>query len=65
MKIGIYPGTFDPITHGHTDIITRSLKVFDKVVVAVAPNPGKHPLFTLTERLEMIRIVTKEIKRWK
>ena len=36
MKIGIYPGTFDPITHGHTDIITRSLRVFDKVVVAVA-----------------------------
>ncbi len=52
MKIGIYPGTFDPITHGHTDIITRSLRVFDKVVVAVAPNPSKHPLFTLTERLE-------------
>ena len=65
MKIGIYPGTFDPITHGHTDIITRSLKVFDKVVVAVAPNPAKHPLFTLTERLEMIRIVTKEIKEVK
>ena len=62
MKIGIYPGTFDPITHGHTDIITRSLKVFDKVVVAVAPNPAKHPLFTLTERLEMIRVVTKEIR---
>lgn len=61
MKIGIYPGTFDPITHGHTDIITRSLKVFDKVVVAVAPNPGKHPLFTLAERLEMIRVVTKDI----
>ena len=62
MKIGIYPGTFDPITHGHTDIITRSLKVFDKVVVAVAPNPAKHPLFTLTERLEMIRVVTQEIQ---
>ena len=61
MKIGIYPGTFDPITHGHTDIITRSLRVFDKVVVAVAPNPSKHPLFTLTERLEMIRIVMKEL----
>jgi len=63
MKIGIYPGTFDPITHGHTDIITRSLRVFDKVVVAVAPNPSKHPLFTLTERLEMIRIVMKEMKQ--
>ena len=54
MKIGIYPGTFDPITHGHTDIITRSLRVFDKVVVAIAPNPAKHPLFNLTERLEMV-----------
>ena len=56
MKIGIYPGTFDPITHGHTDIITRSLRVFDKVVVAVAPNPAKHPLFSLTERLEMKQV---------
>jgi pantetheine-phosphate adenylyltransferase len=61
MKIGIYPGTFDPITHGHTDIITRSLRVFDKVVVAVAPNPAKHPLFNLTERLEMVKLVMKDI----
>jgi pantetheine-phosphate adenylyltransferase len=61
MKIGIYPGTFDPITHGHKDIITRSLRVFDKVVVAIAPNPTKHPLFTLEERLEMVRLVMKDI----
>jgi cytidyltransferase-like protein len=61
MKIGIYPGTFDPITHGHTDIITRSLRVFDKVVVAVAPNPAKHPLFNLTERLEMVKLVMKDL----
>ena len=61
MKIGIYPGTFDPITHGHTDIITRSLRVFDKVVVAVAPNPTKHPLFNLAERLEMVELVLKDI----
>ncbi|HSB44775.1 MAG TPA: pantetheine-phosphate adenylyltransferase [Nitrospira sp.] len=60
MKIGIYPGTFDPITHGHTDIITRSLRVFDKVIVAVAPNPAKHPLFNLTERLEMVELVMKD-----
>ena len=60
MKIGIYPGTFDPITHGHTDIITRSLRVFDKVMVAVAPNPTKHPLFNLAERLEMVQLVLKD-----
>jgi len=61
MKIGVYPGTFDPITHGHTDIITRSLRVFDKVVVAVAPNPAKHPLFDLAERLDMVKLVMKDI----
>lgn len=61
MKIGIYPGTFDPVTHGHTDIITRSLRVFDKVVVAVAPNPSKHPLFNLAERLEMVKLVMSDL----
>jgi len=61
MKIGIYPGTFDPVTHGHTDIITRSLRVFDKVVVAVAPNPSKHPLFNLAERLAMVQLVMKDL----
>jgi len=61
MKIGIYPGTFDPITHGHTDIITRSLHVFDKVMVAVAPNPTKHPLFNLAERLDMVKLVMKDL----
>ncbi len=61
MKIGIYPGTFDPITHGHTDIITRSLRVFDKVVIAVAPNPAKHPLFNLAERLDMVKLVSKDL----
>ena len=61
MKIGIYPGTFDPITHGHADIITRSLRVFDKVVVAVAPNPAKHPLFNLAERLDMVTLVMKDV----
>ena len=61
MKVGIYPGTFDPITHGHTDIVTRSLRVFDKVIVAVAPNPAKHPLFNLDERLDMVKLVMKDL----
>ena len=61
MKIGVYPGTFDPVTHGHTDIITRSLRVFDKVVVAVAPNPAKHPLFNLAERFDMVKLVMKDM----
>lgn len=61
MKIGIYPGTFDPITHGHTDIIRRSLQVFDKVIVAVAPNPTKHPLFNLAERLDLVKLVLKDL----
>lgn len=53
----IYPGTFDPITHGHTDIIHRGARLFDRVIVGVAANPGssKKPVFSLDERLEMVR----------
>lgn len=61
MKIGVYPGTFDPITNGHTDLIQRSLRVFDRVIVAVALNPSKHPLFDLEERVEMVKLATKDI----
>ena len=61
MKTGVYPGTFDPITNGHTDIIVRSLRVFDRVIVAVAPNPSKRPLFDVKERVEMVRLVTKDL----
>jgi pantetheine-phosphate adenylyltransferase len=61
MKLGVYPGTFDPITHGHTDIIERSLRLFDGLIVAVAPNPRKHPLFDLAERVELVRLVTKDL----
>lgn len=61
MKIGVYPGTFDPVTHGHTDIIGRSLRVFDRVIVAVALNPSKRPLFDLAERVEMVKLVTKNL----
>jgi len=50
----IYPGTFDPITNGHTDLVNRALLLFDKVVVAVALNPNKTPLFSMEERVEMI-----------
>jgi pantetheine-phosphate adenylyltransferase len=61
-KIGVYPGTFDPVTNGHIDIIKRSLKVFDKVIVAVAPNPQKAPLFNVDERVFMIQEATREFK---
>ncbi len=52
--IAIYPGTFDPITYGHIDIIQRGLNLFDKVIVTVAINPSKNPLFSLEERITMI-----------
>jgi pantetheine-phosphate adenylyltransferase len=51
----IYPGTFDPITNGHLDIVNRALNLFDKVIIALAINPGKAPMFTLQERTGMIR----------
>ena len=53
-RVVVYPGTFDPITMGHLDIINRALELFDKVVIAVARHPSKTPLFTLEERLQMI-----------
>jgi len=53
--IAVYPGTFDPITNGHVDILLRSLAVFDKVIVAIADNVRKAPLFTVAERVEFIR----------
>ena len=56
----IYPGTFDPITNGHLDIIARASKLYDKVIVAVAVNRGKTPLFTLDERVALIKEVTPE-----
>ena len=53
MTIAIYPGTFDPITNGHTDLIVRASKLFEKVIIGVAINPGKKPLFSLEERVEL------------
>ncbi|MBN2008655.1 pantetheine-phosphate adenylyltransferase [candidate division KSB1 bacterium] len=61
-KIGIYPGTFDPITNGHVDIIERSVMLFEKVIVAVTNNPKKSPLFTVDERVDMIRTVVQGMK---
>ena len=53
-KIAVYPGSFDPVTNGHLDIIKRGLKIFDRIIVAILHNPGKTALFTVEERKEMI-----------
>jgi pantetheine-phosphate adenylyltransferase len=58
----IYPGTFDPITYGHLDLIKRATQISENVIVAVAANTHKHPFFSLEERLEMVREATKDIK---
>ena len=55
MRIGLYPGTFDPVTNGHMDIIGRAVKLVDKLVIGVARNDDKGPLFTTDERVEMVR----------
>jgi pantetheine-phosphate adenylyltransferase len=54
-RIAVYPGTFDPVTNGHVDLVERSLRMFDKVIVAIAANPKKAPLFSLPERIDMFR----------
>jgi pantetheine-phosphate adenylyltransferase len=59
-KVAIYPGSFDPITYGHIDIIERALEIFDKVIVAIAHNAEKRSLFTIEERLEMIKAIFKD-----
>ena len=55
MRTAIYPGSFDPLTNGHLDVVQRAAKLFDRVIVAVAKNEGKHPLFTLEERLALVK----------
>jgi pantetheine-phosphate adenylyltransferase len=57
----MYPGTFDPITNGHADLARRACRIFDKVVIAIAANPGKAPLFTLDERVDLARAVLSDV----
>ena len=65
MKIAIYPGTFDPITYGHIDVIERAAEIFDTVIVAVARNSGKQPLMTMDERVALIKAVVKKYRNVK
>ncbi len=58
----IYPGTFDPVTYGHIDLIKRARKIFDEVIVAVAHNPAKAPLFTVEERIQLLRRSTRSLR---
>jgi len=60
-RIAIYPGSFDPVTNGHIDILERGLKLFDKIIVAILLNPGKDPLFTVEERIHMLKVSLKKI----
>lgn len=62
MKIAVYPGSFDPVTNGHLDVIQRSAKIFDKVIVGVLDNAAKKPVFTSQEREDMLRQVTAGIE---
>ncbi|MFH1350927.1 MAG: pantetheine-phosphate adenylyltransferase [Pseudomonadota bacterium] len=59
-KTAIYPGTFDPITNGHISVVSRALKIFDRLVIAILTNPQKMPLFSLDERIAMIKEALKE-----
>jgi pantetheine-phosphate adenylyltransferase len=61
MRTAIYPGSFDPITNGHLDVVQRATKLFDRVVVAVARSESKHPLFTLEERVAMVGEAVKHL----
>lgn len=59
MRRAIYPGSFDPVTNGHLDIIERGCKLFDEIIIAILVNPNKHPMFTMEERREMLEDVLR------
>lgn len=61
-RVAIYPGSFDPFTNGHLDIVERGLKIFDKIIIAILHNPGKKALFSVEERIEMLEDSTKKLK---
>lgn len=61
MRTAIYPGSFDPLTNGHLDVVQRAAKLFDRVIVAVAKNEGKHPLFTQAERVALVKNAVKDL----
>ena len=61
MKIAVYPGSFDPVTYGHLDIIKRAAKIFDELYVCVMVNSNKHPVFSMAERLDFIKRVTADL----
>jgi len=65
MRIAVYPGSFDPITNGHLNIIERATNIFDKIIVGVANNPKKSTLFSAQERIDMIKEVTKNLEKVK
>jgi pantetheine-phosphate adenylyltransferase len=63
--IAVYPGTFDPVTNGHLDLVDRSLRIFGELIIAIAANPKKKPLFSLDERIDMFKAVTTNYKNIK
>ena len=63
MRRAIYPGSFDPVTNGHLDIIERGCKLFDEIIIGILVNPDKQPFFTVEERREMLNEVIKSISK--
>ncbi|MBI5555880.1 MAG: pantetheine-phosphate adenylyltransferase [Elusimicrobia bacterium] len=63
MKIAVYPGSFDPVTYGHLDIARRATNIFARLIIAVTSNQSKKTLFTITERVEMLKVVTRQMPK--